>query len=140
VIIDGTLIETDRCRTPGPTPQVDLWWSGKHDQHGGNIQVITAPDRWPLWTSPVRPGRERDTTALREHDEMLPGFGCGPTNMAGCSATRATKARPTITVGYKKPKVGKHTSIETMYNRVYNALPAVGERGISVLNHVQGAA
>jgi hypothetical protein len=23
--IDGTLIETDRCRTPGPTPGVDLW-------------------------------------------------------------------------------------------------------------------
>lgn len=42
VNIDGTLIETDRCRTPGPTPGVDLWWSGKHDNHGGNVQVITA--------------------------------------------------------------------------------------------------
>ncbi len=28
IAIDGTLIETDRCRTPGPTPGVDLWWSG----------------------------------------------------------------------------------------------------------------
>lgn len=28
VSIDGTLIETDRCRTPGPTKGVDLWWSG----------------------------------------------------------------------------------------------------------------
>ena len=37
--IDGTLIETDRCRTPGPTPGVDLWWSAKHANHGGNIQV-----------------------------------------------------------------------------------------------------
>jgi len=44
VNIDGTLIETDRCRTPGPTPGVDLWCSGKHDNHGGNVQVITAPD------------------------------------------------------------------------------------------------
>jgi hypothetical protein len=60
IIIDGTLIETDRCRPPEPTPGVDLWWSGKHDQHGGNVQVITAPDGWPLWTSPVRPGREHD--------------------------------------------------------------------------------
>lgn len=25
VNIDGTLIETDRCRTPGPTTGVDLW-------------------------------------------------------------------------------------------------------------------
>src|SRR3954469_22562159 len=31
VNIDGTLIETDRCRTPGPTAGVDLWWSAKHD-------------------------------------------------------------------------------------------------------------
>jgi hypothetical protein len=71
VTIDGTLIETDPCRTPGPTPGVDLWWSGKHDNHGGNVQVITAPDGWPLWTSPVRPGREHDTTALRSHN-ILP--------------------------------------------------------------------
>lgn len=70
VTIDGALIETDRCRTPG----VDLWWSGKHDNHGGNVQVITAPDGSPLWTSPVRPGREHDTTALREHGEILPLF------------------------------------------------------------------
>lgn len=26
--IDGTLIETDRVSTPGPTEGVDLWWSG----------------------------------------------------------------------------------------------------------------
>jgi hypothetical protein len=37
----GPLVETDRCRTPGPTPGVDLWWSGKHDNHGGNVQVIS---------------------------------------------------------------------------------------------------
>jgi hypothetical protein len=42
VNIDGTVIETDRCRTPGPTPGVDLWWSAKSDNHGGNIQGITA--------------------------------------------------------------------------------------------------
>jgi hypothetical protein len=36
-----------------------------HAAHGGNVQVIAAPDGWPLWTSGVRPGREHDTTALR---------------------------------------------------------------------------
>lgn len=54
VCIDGTLIETDRCRTPGPTKGVDLWWSGEHANHGGNIQVVTAPDGWPLWTSEIQ--------------------------------------------------------------------------------------
>src|SRR3979490_2427197 len=66
------LIETDRIRPAGPTDGVDLWWSGKHANHGGNVQVITAPDGWPLWTSEVRPGREHDTTALREPPEILP--------------------------------------------------------------------
>jgi hypothetical protein len=51
---------------------VDLWWSGKHHQHGGNIQVISTPDGWPLCTSEVRPGREHDTAALRFHAEILP--------------------------------------------------------------------
>src|SRR4051812_48646050 len=79
VTVDGTLFRTDRCRVPGPTARtdqsdrrVDLWWSGKHAAHGGNIQIIAAPNGWPLWTSPVRPGREHDTTALRTHLEALP--------------------------------------------------------------------
>jgi hypothetical protein len=70
VNIDGMLVETDRCRIPGPTQGVDLCWSGKHDNHGGNVQVITVPDGWPIWTSDVRPGREHDTTAVRTHTEI----------------------------------------------------------------------
>ena len=42
VLLDGTLIATDRIATPGPTRGVDLWWSGKHRHHGGNIQVVSA--------------------------------------------------------------------------------------------------
>src|SRR4051795_8804994 len=72
VNIDGTLIETDRCRTPGPTEGVDLWWSGKHDNHGGHGQVVTERDAWPIWTSGFRPGREHDTPAVRTHPEILP--------------------------------------------------------------------
>ncbi len=71
VNLDGTLIETDRVATPGPTPGVDLWWSGKHHHHGGNVQVVSAPDGWPLWTSQVRHGREHDTACVRHH-EVLP--------------------------------------------------------------------
>ena len=37
-----------------------------------HVQVIAAPDGWPIWTSDVRPGREHDTTALRTHPEALP--------------------------------------------------------------------
>ena len=71
VLLDGTLIRTDRIATPGPTRGVDLWWSGKHHHHGGNIQVVSAPDGWPLWTSDVRPGREHDLTAAKADPQLL---------------------------------------------------------------------
>lgn len=64
--LDGTVIRTDRVAAPGPNG-ADLWWSGKHKHHGGNVQVISAPNGWPLWVSPVRPGREHDTTCARNH-------------------------------------------------------------------------
>jgi DDE superfamily endonuclease len=74
--IDGILVETDRCRAPGPVPGVDFvvvgQALGKHDNHSGSVQVITVPDGWPIWTSDVRPGREHDTTAVRAHTEILP--------------------------------------------------------------------
>jgi len=71
VNIDGTLIRTDRSKAVGPTAKVDRWWSGKHHHHGGNVQVVTAPDGWPLWSSPVRPGREHDVTCARTHAGLL---------------------------------------------------------------------
>ncbi|WP_280519484.1 transposase family protein [Winogradskya consettensis] len=60
-------MDIDRCRTSGPAPGFDLRWSGEHDNHGGNVQVVTAPDGWPLGISPVHPGREHDATAQRHH-------------------------------------------------------------------------
>jgi len=36
------------------------------------VQVVTVPDGWPIWTSPVRPGREHDTTCLCADPEALP--------------------------------------------------------------------
>jgi DDE superfamily endonuclease len=134
ISIDGTLIATDRCRTPGPTKGVDLWWSGKHASHGGNIQVITAPDGWPLWTSDVRPGREHDTTALREHLEILPAL-----------TTWIAENRPTlgdlgyegeadtITIAFKKPTGGELTEEQKSHNKIHNGKRAIGERGNSLL-------
>jgi hypothetical protein len=62
--------ELDRCRekiesVKGQT--VDLWYSGKSHQHGGNIQALFAPDGFPLWISHVEPGSVHDLTAAREH-------------------------------------------------------------------------
>jgi DDE superfamily endonuclease len=133
VNIDGTLIETDRCTTPGPTPGVDLWWSGKHHNHGGNIQVITAPDGWPLWTSDVRPGREHDTTALRTHEEILPLLAEIRQDLRTLADLGYEGESDTVTVAFKKPKDGELTDIQQQFNKAHNGLRAIGERGNSLL-------
>jgi DDE superfamily endonuclease len=43
----------------------DLWRSGKHRHHGGNIQVPADPAGFPIRVSGVRPGREHDTTCAK---------------------------------------------------------------------------
>jgi hypothetical protein len=51
VTVDGTLIRTDRCRTKNPDTGHDLWFSGKHKAHGGNVQIISDPDGHPVAVS-----------------------------------------------------------------------------------------
>jgi hypothetical protein len=133
IIIDGTLIETDRCSAPGPTPGVDLWWSGKHRNHGGNVQVITAPDGWPIWTSDVRPGREHDTTAVRTHAELLPALIKILQDLRTLADLGYEGESDIITVAFKKPKDGELTDVQQQFNKAHNGLRAVGERGNSLL-------
>lgn len=135
VIIDGTLIETDRVSTPGPTPGVDLFWSGKHHNHGGNVQVITTPDGWPLWTSDVRPGREHDTTALRFHTEILPllKIWIGEQDLTALGDLGYEGEAETITVPFKKPKRGTLTAAQKAHNQAHNRRRGIGERGNALL-------
>ena len=57
VILDGTLIPTDRIAADEP------YYSMKHRHHGMNVQVLAAPDGTPLWFSPALPGRTHDLTS-----------------------------------------------------------------------------
>jgi hypothetical protein len=67
VIIDGTLIASNRCRAINPDSGYDTWYSGKHHRHGGNIQVLSDHTGYPLWTGPVEPGHVHDLTAASTH-------------------------------------------------------------------------
>ncbi|MGH3802404.1 MAG: HARBI1 family protein [Pseudonocardiaceae bacterium] len=131
--LDGTVIRTDRVAAPGPN-KADLWWSGKHKHHGGNVQVISAPDGWPLWVSPVRPGREHDTTCARTHG-LIDTF----------NRLAATLGIPTLTdLGYenaghgfrhpvKKPKGGELTEDQQAFNKVIRGIHGVAERANALL-------
>jgi hypothetical protein len=141
VHVDGTLIRTDRCSVPGPTARtdrpdrrVDLWWSGKHAAHGGNIQVVTAPDGWPIWTSPVRPGREHDTTALRAHAEVLPTLAewtDGEHAALGDLGYEGEQA--TLTIPIKRTADRPLTADERTVNALHAATRALAERGNALL-------
>lgn len=61
VILDGTLIATDRIAADEP------YYSMKHRRHGMNVQVVATPDGTPLWFSRALPGRTHDLTAARAH-------------------------------------------------------------------------
>lgn len=134
VIVDGTLIHTDRISIPGPTKGVDLWWSGKHKHHGGNIQVVSAPDGWPLWVSDVRPGREHDMTAARADPELLARIADWINDGAHALADLGYEGAPeTFTIPFKKPKDGELTVDQQAYNAVHGALRCLGERANSLL-------
>jgi hypothetical protein len=134
VIVDGTLIYTDRISIPGPTKGVDLWWSGKHHHHGGNIQVVSAPDGWPLWTSDVRPGREHDTSAARTDPDLLARITDWISDGARALADLGYEGEPeTFTIPFKKPKNGELTVDQQAYNAIHGALRCLGERANSLL-------
>jgi hypothetical protein len=134
VIVDGTLIYTDRIATPGPTPGVDLWWSGKHRHHGGNIQVVSAPDGWPLWTSGVRPGREHDTTAARADPDLLVRIADWVSDGQLSLADLGYEGEPDLfQIPVKKPTGGELTVDQQTYNAVHGGLRCLGERANSLL-------
>ncbi|WP_340560201.1 transposase family protein [Streptomyces sp. GSL17-111] len=66
VILDGTLIETDRLTGVRDNGN-DLWFSQKNKAFGGNVQFLAAPDGTPLWVSDAEPGSTPDITAARIH-------------------------------------------------------------------------
>lgn len=142
VNLDGTLITANRVGVPGPGTtikgghrrRVDLWWSGKHHRHGGNAQVITAPDGWPIWVSPVRPGCEHDTACARTHHDLLPAL--QEFTLAGHPAGRKVLAdlgyegeRHRLTCPHKTPKDRELTIDERQFNLVYAHIRARAEQG-----------
>ena len=98
VLLDGTSIDIDRVEDlHGP----DRWYSGKHERHGGNVQVLANAAGRPLWTSPVEPGSTHDLAAARAH--VLPAL-YWVASTAGLSLpTLADKGYPWTGSGIRTP-------------------------------------
>jgi DDE superfamily endonuclease len=89
VILDGKIVAADRCheKTVSRKGQdIDVWYSGKTKDSGGNIQGLFYPDGLPAWVSDVLPGNVHDLAAaremvlavLRKYTDEMPGLAdCG---------------------------------------------------------------
>jgi hypothetical protein len=132
--LDGTVIRTDRVGTPGPNG-ADLWWSGKHKHHGGNIQVLSGPDGRPLWTSDVRPGREHDTTCAKAATGLLPALEQAATsaNLLTLTDLGYENLSPALRTPIKKPKGGELTVEQKAYNQLIRGVHGIAERANSLL-------
>lgn len=128
VCLDGTLIESSRSSAKSVAGH-DLWYSGKHHAHGGNIQVVTDPTGFPVWVSPVEPGSTHDITAAREH--ALPALYPAA---AGGLPTLADKGYTGAGIGIHVPVKGHNLTPDTRTtNLAITALRAPAERANAIL-------
>ncbi len=128
VCLDGTLIESSRSRAKSDAGH-DIWYSGKHHHHGGNVQVLTDPSGFPVWTSPVEPGSSHDITCARKH--ALPAL--YPAAAAGLP-TLTDKGYTGAGIGIMVPIKGSNLSIDNQArNLLITPLRAPAERANALL-------
>jgi hypothetical protein len=128
VTLDGTLIASTRSSGRSEAGH-DLWYSGKHHAHGGNIQVVCDPSGFPVWTSPVEPGSTHDITAARAH--ALPAL--YPAAAAGLP-TLTDKGYIGAGIGVQVPTKGPDLAVDNQArNLLISALRAPAERANALL-------
>lgn len=129
VSLDGTLIPATRSSERSPAGH-DIWYSGKHRAHGGNIQVLCDPTGFPVWTSPVSPGSTHDITAARDAAAL------------GALYAAAAQGLPTLAdKGYTGTGIGIHVPLKganlapqnQARNLLLNSLRAPAERANALL-------
>lgn len=131
VNLDGVVIPTDRVAAPGPNG-ADEWWSGKHKHHGGNVQVVSAPDGWPLWISDVRPGREHDMTCARKHG-IIDALAAARDHLIGLADLGYEGAADILRIPIKKIKGRLLTEDQKTYNKLLRGVRGIGERANALL-------
>jgi hypothetical protein len=127
VILDGNIIACDRRTEPAVSIQgevIYLWCSGKAHVHGGNVQPVRAPDRFPLWVFELEPGSVPDITAARAR--ALPGR-----RWLACLADPGYEgAGLGILIPARQPTGGQQLGVNSRTcNAIQSSLRCPGERG-----------
>ena len=136
VILDGKIVSSDRCREKTVSRkgrEIDLWYSGKKKDFGGNIQGLFYPGGLPAWISDVLPGNVHDLAAARE--TVLPVLRKYTDRMPGLADRGYEGAGHGILTPVKKPKGVKELDINTRTrNMLLSSVRCLGERGFALLS------
>ena len=135
VILDGKIVDSDRCREKTVSRkgrEIDLWYSGKRKDFGGNIQALFYPDGRPMWVSGVLPGNVNDLAAAKESvlseirlfADAMPALADGGYETAGHGVLTPVK-KP---AGMKELDINARTR-----NALIRSVRCLGERGFALL-------
>ena len=135
VILDGKIVGSDRCHettTSRKGKEIDLWYSGKKKDFGGNIQAVFYPGGRPMWVSDVLPGNVNDLSAAREHVlAVIRGFTGKMPVLADGGYEGAGHG---ILTPVKKPAGVKELDINSRTrNALIRSRRCLGERGFALL-------
>ena len=135
LILDGTLISSDRCadkKTSKKGKQIDKWYSGKAHEPAGNVQALAAPGGVPLWVSGVRPGSTHDLTAAREL--VLPQARPYLKKLPILADSGYEGAGAGVLVPVRKPARGQLDIDTKTCNALLRSLRYQGERGFALMS------
>ena len=122
VIVDGTLVKTDRVAADRP------FYSGKHKCHGVNLQAVTDLDGNVLWISGAMRGAIHDTAAARIW--MIPRH-IADAGLIGLADKGYHALGPdTILTPHKGTSL---TAVRKASNRAHARLRSLGERAFAQL-------
>lgn len=137
VILDGKVFSADRClekTTSVKGEAIDLWYSGKAHEHGGNVQALSAPNGTPLWVSDVEPGSVHDITAARAHVLGALYWAASHLDLPTLADNGYDGAGIGVHTPVKQPTGNHVLDIDTRArNALLRGLRCLGERGFAVL-------
>lgn len=134
VILDGTLISSDRCadkKLSVKGKEIDKWYSGKAHRHAGLVQGLIAPNGIPLWVSDALPGSTHDITAAREL--VLPGLRPWLTRFPCLADSAYEGGGAGILFPVKDPADGELDADAKTRNMLQRGQRFQGERGFSLV-------
>jgi DDE superfamily endonuclease len=136
VILDGKIVDSDRCHEKTVSRKgrdIDLWYSGKKKDFGGNVQALFYPGGLPLWVSDALPGNVHDLAAARENVlPVLRGYTGEMPCLADCGYEGAGHG---VLTPVKKPKgMAELDSNARTRNMLISSARCLGERGFALLS------